>query len=130
MGRLGLWRWARHAGGGSGASGQVTKAWSWAPFLEARVSHDCAEHHVLDRPHDRPVWTGLGVATIAFYGVLFPGRRLRALATTFHVSLKAAHVDPSGRWCCSGPPVAGYLGWRICRDLATTRPPAPTISEA
>ena len=33
-----------------------------APFIEAQVTKDRAEHHVLDRPRDRPVRTGLGVA--------------------------------------------------------------------
>ena len=40
------------------------------PFLEARVTGDHAEHHLLDRPRERPVRTALGVATLVFYAVL------------------------------------------------------------
>ena len=37
--------------------------YAW-PFLEARVTGDYAEHHILDRPRQRPVRTALGTATI------------------------------------------------------------------
>lgn len=40
------------------------------PFLEAWVSGDHREHHLLDRPSDRPVRTAIGVAGLAFYGIL------------------------------------------------------------
>ena len=40
------------------------------PFLERRVTHDHAEHHLLDRPRDRPMRTALGVGVLAFYVVL------------------------------------------------------------
>src|SRR5262249_29921489 len=42
-------------------------AWPW---IEARVTHDHAEHHLLDRPRDRPVRTAIGVGVLAFYVVL------------------------------------------------------------
>ncbi|MFP5298195.1 MAG: cytochrome b, partial [Actinomycetota bacterium] len=41
------------------------------PFIEKRFTHDDLEHHLLDRPRDRPVRTSLGAATLAFYAVLF-----------------------------------------------------------
>jgi ubiquinol-cytochrome c reductase cytochrome b subunit len=44
--------------------------YSW-PFLEARLTGDRDEHHLLDRPRDHPLRTALGVATISFYTVLF-----------------------------------------------------------
>ena len=34
-----------------------------------------SEHHLLDRPRQRPVRTALGAATFAFYGILLPRRR-------------------------------------------------------
>ena len=43
------------------------------PFLEARVTRDFAEHHIVDRPRQRPVRTALGAATLSFYSVLFFG---------------------------------------------------------
>jgi ubiquinol-cytochrome c reductase cytochrome b subunit len=43
--------------------------YAW-PFLEARFTGDRAEHHLLDRPRDRPVRTAIGVGVLAFYAVL------------------------------------------------------------
>jgi ubiquinol-cytochrome c reductase cytochrome b subunit len=57
------------------------------PFLEARFSGDKEEHHVLDRPRDRPLRTALGMATLAFYTVLGLGGASDALATLFDVSV-------------------------------------------
>ncbi|HEY5886146.1 MAG TPA: cytochrome bc complex cytochrome b subunit [Acidimicrobiales bacterium] len=57
------------------------------PFLEAKLSGDHAEHHVLDRPRDRPLRTALGVATLAFYTVLGLGGASDALSTLFDISL-------------------------------------------
>ncbi|KOV52701.1 ubiquinol-cytochrome c reductase cytochrome b subunit [Streptomyces sp. AS58] len=37
------------------------------PFVEAWVTGDDRDHHVLDRPRNRPVRTGLGVAWISCY---------------------------------------------------------------
>ena len=44
--------------------------YAW-PLLERRFTGDYAAHHLLERPHDRPVRTALGVAALAFYVVLF-----------------------------------------------------------
>ena len=40
------------------------------PFIEARVTGDRAEHHLLDRPRDRAVRTPVGVGVLTFYVVL------------------------------------------------------------
>ncbi len=40
------------------------------PFIETRVRRDTGEHHLLDRPRDVPVRTGIGVAAILFFLVL------------------------------------------------------------
>ena len=40
------------------------------PWLEARATGDHREHHVLDRPGDRPVRTAVGAGAITFYGLL------------------------------------------------------------
>jgi ubiquinol-cytochrome c reductase cytochrome b subunit len=41
------------------------------PFLEARLTGDRAEHHLLQRPRDVPVRTSLGMMALSFYIVLF-----------------------------------------------------------
>ena len=43
--------------------------YAW-PFIEARVTKDYAEHHLLDRPRNRPVRTAIGTGVITFYIVL------------------------------------------------------------
>jgi ubiquinol-cytochrome c reductase cytochrome b subunit len=43
--------------------------YAW-PFLEARFTGDRAEHHLLDRPRDRPVRTAIGVGGLSLYAVL------------------------------------------------------------
>jgi ubiquinol-cytochrome c reductase cytochrome b subunit len=43
--------------------------YAW-PFVEARFTGDRAEHHLLDRPRDRPIRTAIGVGVLAFYAVL------------------------------------------------------------
>lgn len=57
------------------------------PFAEAWVTADRREHHLCDRPRDRPVRTGLGVAGIAFYGVLLLAGGNDVVAFTFRISL-------------------------------------------
>jgi quinol---cytochrome-c reductase cytochrome b subunit len=41
------------------------------PFFERWVTRDNAEHHINDRPRNAPVRTGIGVAAVVFYGVLW-----------------------------------------------------------
>ncbi len=40
------------------------------PFIEAWVTGDTREHHLLDRPRNAPTRTALGVMAITFYGIL------------------------------------------------------------
>ena len=56
------------------------------PFIEARVTGDRSEHHVLDRPRDRPKRTALGVAALAFYTVLGLGGATDGLSQAFDLS--------------------------------------------
>ena len=50
--------------------------YAW-PFLEARFTGDHAEHHLLDRPRDRPVRTALGVGDARVLRRAVPRRRQR-----------------------------------------------------
>ncbi|MFJ8079379.1 cytochrome bc complex cytochrome b subunit [Streptomyces sp. NPDC096205] len=58
------------------------------PFLEAWVTGDRREHHLCDRPRDRPVRTGLGVAGIVFYGVLLLAGGNDVVAFVFHIPVE------------------------------------------
>ena len=87
------------------------------PFLERRVTHDTAEHHLLDRPSDRPMRTAIGV------GVLDVLRRCccsRAPRTSGRRSSTSA--SPSVLWTFRIllfvlPVLLGWLTWKVCRDL-------------
>ncbi|MEV0204867.1 cytochrome bc complex cytochrome b subunit [Streptomyces sp. NPDC050788] len=59
------------------------------PFLEARVTGDDREHHLLDRPRNRPARTGLGVSWISFYLIALIGAANDIIATRFHVSVES-----------------------------------------
>jgi ubiquinol-cytochrome c reductase cytochrome b subunit len=54
------------------------------PFIEAWVTGDKREHHLLDRPRDAPVRTGLGAMALSFYILLFINGGNDIIAYTFH----------------------------------------------
>ena len=57
------------------------------PFVEAWVTGDKREHHILDRPRNAPTRTGLGMAAITFYGILFAACGNDIIAIKFHLSI-------------------------------------------
>jgi ubiquinol-cytochrome c reductase cytochrome b subunit len=59
------------------------------PFVEAWVTGDKREHHVLDRPRNNPTRTAFGVAAMTCYAMLWIGGGNDLVATQFHVSLNA-----------------------------------------
>ncbi|MCQ4046240.1 cytochrome bc complex cytochrome b subunit [Streptantibioticus rubrisoli] len=59
------------------------------PFIEAWVTGDDREHHLLDRPRNRPVRTAFGAAWIAWYLILLVGGGNDLWATHFHLSINA-----------------------------------------
>lgn len=86
------------------------------PFLEERVTGDRAEHHLLDRPRDKPVRTAIGVWGLTFLGLL---------------TMAGSH-DLQGLWLRQGvnamtwyyriavlivPLLAAAAAWHICRAL-------------
>ena len=86
------------------------------PFLEARVTRDFAEHHIVDRPRQRPVRTALGAATLSFYSVLFFGAASDVIAERFGVSVNAV------LWTFRIavfvlPPIIAMFTFRLCKEL-------------
>ena len=55
------------------------------PWLEQWVSGDWREHHILDRPRNQPVRTGLGVAFVTFYILLWIAGGNDFFATIFEI---------------------------------------------
>jgi ubiquinol-cytochrome c reductase cytochrome b subunit len=59
------------------------------PFVEAWVTGDKSEHHLLDRPRNNPTRTAFGVAAMTGYAMLWIGGGNDLVATIFDVSLNA-----------------------------------------
>ncbi|MDO8731805.1 MAG: ubiquinol-cytochrome c reductase cytochrome b subunit [Actinomycetota bacterium] len=59
------------------------------PFIEAWVTGDKREHHLLDRPRNAPTRTALGVMSLTFYLLLFIGGGNDIIATSFNLSINA-----------------------------------------
>ncbi|MGV8908653.1 MAG: cytochrome b [Propionicimonas sp.] len=57
------------------------------PFIEAWITGDKSEHHLLDRPRNAPNRTAFGVAGMATYGMFWLAGGNDIIATQFHVSL-------------------------------------------
>jgi ubiquinol-cytochrome c reductase cytochrome b subunit len=89
--------------------------YAW-PFVEAKVTGDRAEHHLLDRPREKPRRTATGVGALTFYFVLFGASSTDVLANFFHISLNevlwffriAVIVIPIG---------AGTFAYYLCREM-------------
>jgi ubiquinol-cytochrome c reductase cytochrome b subunit len=87
------------------------------PFIERRLSHDTAEHHLLDRPRDRPLRTAFGVGTLTFYLVLFVAgssdigaqKFVTAIPTLTRVLQVLVIVLPI---------VTASIAWKVCHDLS------------
>jgi ubiquinol-cytochrome c reductase cytochrome b subunit len=95
---------------------------SW-PFLERRFTKDTSEHHVLDRPRDRPVRTAIGVAGITFYAIMLMAGADDVIAVAFNFSVNTVlHVLRVGLFVM--PVVAGFVTWKLCHELQR-RDPVP-----
>ncbi|MBV8958463.1 MAG: cytochrome bc complex cytochrome b subunit [Actinobacteria bacterium] len=86
------------------------------PFMEARITGDRAEHHLLDRPRDRPIRTAIGVGVLTFYVVLTIAGAQDIIAQKLSVSI------PPVTWTLrvlviALPLVLALVARRICLDL-------------
>ncbi|TDB85640.1 ubiquinol-cytochrome c reductase cytochrome b subunit [Actinomadura sp. KC216] len=86
------------------------------PFLERWVTGDREIHHLLDRPRDVPARTGIGVAGVVFFGLLWLAGGNDILAERFHISLFA--TTWFFRVAIIVGPIIGYIvAYRICVGL-------------
>ncbi|HVB06302.1 MAG TPA: ubiquinol-cytochrome c reductase cytochrome b subunit [Acidimicrobiales bacterium] len=91
-------------------------AWPW---IEAKLTGDTAEHHLLDRPRDRPVRTGFGAAVFAFYFVLFGASATDVLANYLDISLN--FVLAAFRVLCIIVPLVTFpVAYKVCKELQGT----------
>jgi ubiquinol-cytochrome c reductase cytochrome b subunit len=95
--------------------------YAW-PLIEEKFTGDRAEHHLLDRPRDRPVRTAIGAATFAFYFVLFGASATDVLAN--YLSLSLNFVLVAFRVLCVVVPIVVFpVTYKICKEMQA----APTV---
>src|SRR5690606_1744687 len=83
------------------------------PFIEGWITGDRREHHLLTRPRNAPTRTGIGVAGIVFYGVLWAAAGSDLIA--LHFSLSIEGIVLTLQFALLLGPVAGFiLAKRIC----------------
>jgi ubiquinol-cytochrome c reductase cytochrome b subunit len=102
--------------GGLVLPGLVTVAALIYPFLEAWVTGDKREHHLLDRPRNAPTRTGLGAMAIAFYVLLWSGGGNDLIATHFRTSINDI-TDFLRVAVIVIPPIVYVVTKRICLGL-------------
>jgi ubiquinol-cytochrome c reductase cytochrome b subunit len=93
----------------------MTGAAMW-PFLEQWATGDKRLHNVLDRPRNVPFRTSVGMAVVAFYGLMWLAGANDVIADKFNVSLYAT------TWFFRfaifiGPALAYFVTKRICIGL-------------
>jgi ubiquinol-cytochrome c reductase cytochrome b subunit len=86
------------------------------PFVEAWVTGDKREHHVLDRPRNAPTRTAIGAAGMTFYASLWAGAGTDLIATHFNVSLNNV-LTFMQIFLFVGPVIAYWTTKRVCLSL-------------
>jgi ubiquinol-cytochrome c reductase cytochrome b subunit len=87
------------------------------PFLEARFTKDRAEHHLLDRPRDRPVRSAIGTGVLTFYFVLTLAGGQDVIAQKLDLSISGV-VWGLRILNVALPLLVAYITYRLCKDLA------------
>ncbi|MGL4172851.1 MAG: cytochrome bc1 complex cytochrome b subunit [Actinomycetota bacterium] len=86
------------------------------PFLEAWVTGDKREHHLLDRPRNAPTRTALGAMAIAFYVLMWAGGGNDLIAIVFGLSINdMTNVLRIAVFAI--PPLVFVITKRICLGL-------------
>jgi ubiquinol-cytochrome c reductase cytochrome b subunit len=86
------------------------------PWLEAWITGDRREHHLLDRPRNVPVRTGLGAMALTFYTLLWIGGGNDIVAT--HLKLSINDITYTLRLLVIAlPPLVFMATKRICLGL-------------
>ncbi|WP_101650335.1 cytochrome b [Brevibacterium ihuae] len=86
------------------------------PFVEAWLTKDYREHHILDRPRNNPTRTALGVAAVVWYCVMWAAASGDLMAVFFHMSLNDMIYIFRALFFI-GPIVAYIVTKRICLGL-------------
>ncbi len=102
--------------GGLVLPGIVTTLALIYPFLEAWVTGDKRDHHLLDRPRNVPTRTALGAMAISFYLLLWSGGGNDIIATHFAMSINDI-TNALRILVFAVPPIVFIVTKRICLGL-------------
>jgi ubiquinol-cytochrome c reductase cytochrome b subunit len=91
----------------------LAAAW---PFLETWVTGDRREHHINDRPRNAATRTGIAMAAITFWGILWAEGANDIIADHLDISLYLT-TEISRYAIVIGPVVAYMVTKRICLGL-------------
>lgn len=86
------------------------------PFIEAWVTGDKREHHLLDRPRNAPTRTAIGAAGVTFYAVMWAGASSDLVATHFQQSMEFV-IHGLQAALIFGPIIAYQITKRVCIGL-------------
>ena len=90
------------------------------PFIEARITGDDREHHLLDRAGDHPVRTATGVAILTLFGVLTLAGGNDVIA--FYISSEIETLTNILRVVAIGLPLLAWVvTYRLCVARLRTR---------
>ncbi|NPC95464.1 cytochrome bc complex cytochrome b subunit [Nocardioides sp. zg-DK7169] len=86
------------------------------PFLEAWITGDKREHHLLDRPRNAPTRTALMVSLMTFYGLMWAAGGNDIIAIKLHLSIN--QITYAMRVLVFvGPAIAFFITRRWCISL-------------
>ncbi len=86
------------------------------PFLEAWITGDKREHHILDRPRNAATRTAIGAAGVVFYAVFWAAASSDIIATHFKLTMEGV-IHTLQALLILGPIVAYFLTKRVCLAL-------------
>ncbi|HET9729784.1 MAG TPA: ubiquinol-cytochrome c reductase cytochrome b subunit [Acidimicrobiia bacterium] len=93
--------------------------YAW-PFIDKVLTRDRAEHHVIDRPRDRPGRSAFGMAVLTFYAILLAAGSQDIIASELNATM--APVTWTLRISVLVVPViVGMIFYKLLRDLHDAR---------
>lgn len=86
------------------------------PFVEAWITGDTREHHLLDRPRNAPTRTGIGAAGVTLYAVMWAAASSDLIATHFQLGVEGV-IHALQALLVFGPFVAYFIAKRVALAL-------------
>jgi ubiquinol-cytochrome c reductase cytochrome b subunit len=87
------------------------------PWIDRKwVGKDDLEHHLLERPRDNPLRTGIGVAALTLMAVIFVAGSNDVIASNLTMGLQTL-TNLLRVACFVLPPLTGWLAYRMARTL-------------